>query len=412
MLLRPVPDVPVHLGRQREVAVDRACVRVEQQLRRVPAGAGPRVPAAVHPVAVALSGPHPGTKPCQISCVSSVSRTRLSLAPRPRPSKRHSSTASAPPAHSAKFVPATPSGPVRKRAPAAPVFPARPARRAAARHAVRRSPRRRGARVRPRRPVSRPPPPARLRWTPVSLLRLVERRASDGRKDDGKGRAVVPTAAPRRVVLPTVLPTAWLALTFPQGVPVVTGECEARTWARTARGDRSGRRTDMGRTAGRGRRMHLGRRWHRLGHRRDARQTPVGRGRHPRHPPGREQGGPAREEALGAGARRPAGVGAGRQVAGRAADRGPRPDLRGRAALGTGRRAAGPGRQVHRRRGRPGRPRPALRPAHHLHHLRPRRALHRLRRPENRSVVGNRHDRLAAVQRRDHDRAPSNAPSR
>ncbi len=53
-LLRPVPHVPVHLRRQPEVAVHGARVRVEQQLRRIPAGAGPRVPAAVHPEAVAL----------------------------------------------------------------------------------------------------------------------------------------------------------------------------------------------------------------------------------------------------------------------------------------------------------------------------------------------------------------------
>src|SRR3954468_22564068 len=56
----------------------------------------------------------PGTKPCQISWVSSVSRARVSL---PSASNRHSSTASAPPAHSAKLVPATPSGPTRNRAP-------------------------------------------------------------------------------------------------------------------------------------------------------------------------------------------------------------------------------------------------------------------------------------------------------
>ncbi|CAO0831035.1 hypothetical protein SMICM17S_11286 [Streptomyces microflavus] len=56
MLVRPVPYVPVDLRRQGEVAVDRTGVRVEQQLGRVPAGARPGVPAAVHPVAVALTG--------------------------------------------------------------------------------------------------------------------------------------------------------------------------------------------------------------------------------------------------------------------------------------------------------------------------------------------------------------------
>ncbi|CAM5281844.1 hypothetical protein SVIOM74S_07981 [Streptomyces violarus] len=63
VLLRPVADVPVHLRGQDAVVVsrtrvDRPRVRVEEQLRRVPAGAGPRVPAAVHPVAVALPGQH------------------------------------------------------------------------------------------------------------------------------------------------------------------------------------------------------------------------------------------------------------------------------------------------------------------------------------------------------------------
>ncbi len=60
LLLRPVPDMAVHLRRQPEVAVHRAGVRVEEQLGRVPAGAGPGVPAAVHPVAVALARQHPG----------------------------------------------------------------------------------------------------------------------------------------------------------------------------------------------------------------------------------------------------------------------------------------------------------------------------------------------------------------
>lgn len=59
-------------------------------------------------------GRTPGTKPCQISCVSSVSEHRVSP---PSESKRHSSTASAPCAHSAKLVPAVPSGPWWNRAP-------------------------------------------------------------------------------------------------------------------------------------------------------------------------------------------------------------------------------------------------------------------------------------------------------
>lgn len=60
VLLRPVPYVSVHLRWQVEVPVHRACVRIEQQLRRIPAGARPRVPAAVHPVAVPLTRLDPG----------------------------------------------------------------------------------------------------------------------------------------------------------------------------------------------------------------------------------------------------------------------------------------------------------------------------------------------------------------
>ena len=56
MLLRPVAHMAVDLGGQREVAVDRTGVRVEQQLRRVPAGARPGVPATVDPESVALAG--------------------------------------------------------------------------------------------------------------------------------------------------------------------------------------------------------------------------------------------------------------------------------------------------------------------------------------------------------------------
>jgi hypothetical protein len=63
VLLRPVPHMPVDLGGQRtagrpEVAVHGARVRIQQQLGRVPAGAGPRVPAAVHAEAVPAAGQH------------------------------------------------------------------------------------------------------------------------------------------------------------------------------------------------------------------------------------------------------------------------------------------------------------------------------------------------------------------
>ncbi len=58
VLLRPVPDVPVHLRRQGEVPVDGPCVRVQQQLRRVVPHARPGVPAAVHPESVPLPRAH------------------------------------------------------------------------------------------------------------------------------------------------------------------------------------------------------------------------------------------------------------------------------------------------------------------------------------------------------------------
>lgn len=60
LLLRPVAYVPVHLGRQCEVPVHGARVRIEEQLRGVPAGARPGVPAPVDAVAVPLTGAHPG----------------------------------------------------------------------------------------------------------------------------------------------------------------------------------------------------------------------------------------------------------------------------------------------------------------------------------------------------------------
>lgn len=58
LLVRPVPHMAVHLGREGERAVHGPCVRIEEQLRRVPAGTGPGVPAAVHPVAIPLTRPH------------------------------------------------------------------------------------------------------------------------------------------------------------------------------------------------------------------------------------------------------------------------------------------------------------------------------------------------------------------
>lgn len=61
VLAVPVAGVAVHLGRQGgEFAVDGAGVGVEQQFGGVPAGAGGRVPGAVHAVAVAGAGPDAG----------------------------------------------------------------------------------------------------------------------------------------------------------------------------------------------------------------------------------------------------------------------------------------------------------------------------------------------------------------
>ncbi len=181
LLLRPVTDMRVDLGRQPELAVHRPRVRVEEQLRRVPAGAGPRVPAAVHPEAVALSR-HDARQEAVPDLVRQLGQRGARLhALRVEQTQLDRLRT---PAHSAKLVPATPSGPTRYRAPNGIRAPA--TRAGAALCAGRRSARvRRVAPVWPprRAPWARrrrraPParPPARLRSTPSGLPRLMERR--------------------------------------------------------------------------------------------------------------------------------------------------------------------------------------------------------------------------------------------
>ncbi len=174
--------MPVHLRRQREVAVHGTGVRIEEQLRRVPAGAGPRVPAAVHPVAVPLPGPHAGHEAvpdlvgqlgeghpdlgARAVRASGRRRSRRGTARRPR--RRPPTARSWCPRHR----PGRP-GTGRPAGSAHRATRARPARRADCRSA-----RRRAARA-ARRPGRAPPalPPARLRWTPHASRGSMERRA-------------------------------------------------------------------------------------------------------------------------------------------------------------------------------------------------------------------------------------------
>ncbi len=86
-----------------EVAVERAGVRVGEQLARVPARAVPGVERPVDAEAVALPGRGLRARSrARRRRSTSSSGTRCS---RPASSNRHRSTASAPAAHSAKFVP-------------------------------------------------------------------------------------------------------------------------------------------------------------------------------------------------------------------------------------------------------------------------------------------------------------------
>ncbi|CAK7280856.1 hypothetical protein SGPA1_11649 [Streptomyces misionensis JCM 4497] len=168
---------------------------------------------------------------------------------------------------------------------------------------------------------------------------------------------------------------------------------EARKWTRTARGGRTGRRTDMGWTAGR---MHRGH--GPVGPRRWFRRNTGTPGRDPRHPGRRQHGRPAEWAAAGAGARRAPGEGEGGQGAGRAGHPGLRAPQHRRADLAAGRRPAGARRPVHGGRGGAGRRGPPLGPAHLVHHLRPRQAVHRLRHPRGPLRRRHRDDRLPGLQ--------------
>ena len=280
---------------------------------------------------------------------------------RPSSSNRHSSTASAPPAHSAKLVPATPSGPdaetgaQRRRA-----LPATRVRRAA-RRVARRSARWRAARRRATPCRACPVATARCCGHRLllgcarhlsSLPRLVER--SENRRTASRPRCPVASSSP------LFCPSRGSHSRFPGAGRVVGSLREARTEARAAREGRAGRRTDMGRTAGRSRRLYFGRgctgrtrRSGNPGRRRTSIRVAPDDGAKAVRP---------RQPARGTGARRAPGVGEGRQVAGRAGVAGARADRRGRPVLAARRRAARAGRQVHRRRRRAGRPAATARP--------------------------------------------------
>ncbi len=90
------PLVPHHL------ALNGGCVRVEQQFGRVAAKPFVGGPGAIDPQPVALAGPTPGNRPCQICAVCDGSSTRSSS---PSASNRQSSIASAISDDTAKLVP-------------------------------------------------------------------------------------------------------------------------------------------------------------------------------------------------------------------------------------------------------------------------------------------------------------------
>lgn len=121
----PVAYVPVHLGGEREVAVHRPRVRVEQQLRRIPAGAAPRVPAAADPVAVPLGrGAH------RARSRATPRRSVRSAAPGSRRPPRRRDTARRSrrrPPTARSWCRAWPSGPVPKVAPSGSGEPGRTA---------------------------------------------------------------------------------------------------------------------------------------------------------------------------------------------------------------------------------------------------------------------------------------------
>lgn len=229
LLLGPVADMAVHLWRQAEVAVHRAGVRVEEQLRGVPAGTGPRVPAAVHPEAVALAGHDTGHEavPDLVGELGELGPGLLAVRVEQTQLDR--------------------------------LGPARPQREVGPRHPVRADPEP-GAQRRRRTGPHRHGGHLALRAVHErggALLggfghRLLlgcagHRSASHGSWSNAEKGARRPGRDTPRVVLPTVLPSACLALTFPRAGPL-GGLCAGRVKS-GARGRVPGVREAGARTA-------------------------------------------------------------------------------------------------------------------------------------------------------------------
>lgn len=217
--------MPVHLGRQTpelvaSTAVHGTGVRVQEQLRGVPAGAGPRVPAAVHPEAVPLSGPHPGheTVPDLMGQLGQrhpdLDAVALPRSPAAPVVGRAEKT------QLDRLGPARPQREVGARDPVGPRPVARPERgrrtrphgdaRRRARRAVHR-----GGRLRGQSPAEGTPLP---RGLPHCLLLGCARHPGPSRGSVGAARGG--PRRPGRGLLsrrpPPVLPRAGLALTFPE----------------------------------------------------------------------------------------------------------------------------------------------------------------------------------------------------
>ncbi len=255
MLLRPVPDVPVHLGRQHEVAVHGTGVRVEQQLGRVPAPAGPRVPAAVHPEAVPLPRHHPRHEAVP-DAVRQLGQPGPAL-----------------PAvlvEQAQLHALRPARPQRKVGPRHPVRAGAEPGAQRRRHLARPDGHRGHGRRLPR--AVHDDGRASVPGGPLCGHRLLlgcagHLSASRGSwRDDGGRVSHGPCGSGRGPPVrrpPTVLPRARLALTFPRGRhgrfpearPVVGYRVRHVQGRARAREGRAGRRSDMGRTADRDRRV-------------------------------------------------------------------------------------------------------------------------------------------------------------
>ena len=386
LLLGPVAHMPVHLGRQREVAVHGTGVRIEEQLRRVPAGAGPRVPAAVHPEAVPLPGPHAGHEAVP-DLVGQLGEGNPDLG----------------------LLATGPLGPVRlvEEAQLDRLGAARPQREVGARHTVGPGPEarpERGRRTGPHGDGRRDAADCRsarggLRGQPAArgapllhcLLLGCARHltASCGsigtarreRRRPGRGspsRRPPHCSAQRRArthVSPgeAERPRASEARPHPAGThPTSPGPLprwdprDARTDARAARRGRAGRRTDMGRAAGRA-----------AGCTSHGADGMLGKPRSPedtiRVSP--DDGSKAVRPEEGLRVRVPAGrLESVKVVKSQDAQEFPvpGPDRRGRHDLAAGRPQARPGRQVLGRRGRARRPWPPGGPARDVHDVRPR----------------------------------------